>query len=221
MRRPVRSFVRREGRITEAQCRAIESLSPHYVVPSGVEVLDLPALFGRAAERYLEIGCGAGETLLSLAARHRENDYLGVEVYRPGLGRLLRGVALAGLANIRVLVEDAAEVLCGRIPERSLSGVYIFFPDPWPKARHRKRRLIQPEFAGRLHRTLLPHARVFIATDCEDYAEHILSVMSGDFVNLAGPAGFAPRPTWRPMTRYEERACRCGHTVRDMVFALA
>ncbi len=221
--RPLRSFVRREGRITEAQRRALATLSARYEAPSGTEILDLPALFGREAERYLEIGCGAGETLAALAARHPENDYLGVEVYRPGLGRLLRGLAGAGLANVRVLAEDAAEVFSRRIPDRCLSGVYLFFPDPWPKARHRKRRLIQARFAGCLHRTLLPHARVFLATDCEDYAEHILSVMSVEhgFVNLAGPARFAPRPAWRPMTRYEERARRCGHTVRDMVFALA
>jgi len=222
-RRPVRSFVRREGRITEAQRRAFETLSSCYQVPGGEGVLDLAALFEREAERYLEIGCGAGETLVALAARHPENDYLGVEVYRPGLGRLLRDIAAAALVNVRVFVDDAAEVLAERVPDQALSGAYLFFPDPWPKSRHHKRRLIQPPFATLLREKLRPHGRVFVATDWEDYALHILSVMSGEagFVNLAGTAAFAPRPCWRPLTRYEQRARRRGHLVRDMVFAPA
>jgi tRNA (guanine-N7-)-methyltransferase len=222
-RRPVRSFVRREGRITEAQRRALETLSSRYQVPGGEGVLDLAALYGREAERYLEIGCGAGETLVTLAARHPENDYLGIEVYRPGLGRLMRDIAAAALVNVSVLVDDAAEALAERVSDRALSGVYLFFPDPWPKSRHHKRRLIQPPFATLLREKLRPHGRVFVATDWEDYALHILSVMSGEagFVNLAGTAAFAPRPSWRPLTRYEERARRRGHVVRDMVFAPA
>lgn len=221
--RAVRSFVRREGRLTEGQRRAIEAWAPTYCIADEPTVLDLDVLFGRSAERHLEIGCGSGEALLELAARYPENDYLGIEVYRPGLGRLLRGLAERRLGNVRLLCGDAVQIIGQRIDALTLSAVYIFFPDPWPKKRHHKRRLIQPDLAALLHDRLLPHGRVFIATDWEDYALHILKVMEVDdgFVNLAGPGAFAPRPRWRVPTRYERRALAHGHRIRDMVFALS
>ncbi len=213
--------MRREGRLTEGQRRAIESWSPAYCVADGDGLLDLDRLFGRSAERHLEIGCGAGEVLLDLATRHTENDYLGIEVYRPGLGRLLRALAERRLGNVRLLCEDAATLIERRIGPQTLAAVYLFFPDPWPKKRHQKRRLIQPEIATLLRERLMPHGRVFIATDWEDYASHILEVMEADlgFINLAGPGTFAPRPRWRVRTRYEARALVQGRRIRDLVFA--
>jgi len=207
--------------MTDGQRRALESLSFTYCIEPGEGVLDLGTLFGRYAPRYLEIGCGAGETLAALARQHPDNDYLGIEVYRPGVGRLLKRLAAEGLTNVRLICQDAAVVL-ERLGEASLEGVYIFFPDPWPKKRHHKRRLIQPEFARILRQRLKSHGRVFIATDWEDYAEHISRVMEeAGFVNLAGQALFAPRARWRPLTRFEQRAVKEGRLIRDFVFARA
>lgn len=218
----MRSFVRREGRLTEGQRRAIDSWSPAYCISEGNGLLDLDALFGRSAERHLEIGCGSGEFLLELATLHPENDYLGIEVYRPGLGRLLRGLAERRLGNVRLLCGDAVPAIEQRIGACTLSTVYLLFPDPWPKTRHHKRRLVQPQLAALLRSRLMPHGRVFVATDWDDYALHIMEVMErdGGFVNLAGPSSFAPRPRWRLPTRYERRALVHGHRIRDLVFAL-
>jgi tRNA (guanine-N7-)-methyltransferase len=216
--RSIRSFVRREGRITDGQRRALGSLSPGYCIEPGEGMLDLDALFGRHAPRYLEIGYGAGETLAALARQHPDNDYLGIEVYRPGLGRLLQRLAAEELSNTRLLCQDAVVAL-ERLEEASLDGIYIFFPDPWPKKRHRKRRLIQPEFTRVLRKALKSHGRVFIATDWEDYAEHILTAMEDSgFTNLAGQGHFAPRPRWRPVTRFEQRAMKENRRASDLVF---
>lgn len=218
--RAIRSFVRREGRITRAQRRALESLAAGHCICAQDSLLDLQSQFGRYAECHLEIGCGAGDALIALARQHPEHDYLGSEVYRPGVGSLLRRLASEGLSNVRILCTDVVVALEHQLPARSLDAVYLFFPDPWPKKRHHKRRLIQPGFAELLHARLKTHGRVFIATDWDDYAHHILQVMeSHGFTNLAGPGHFAPRPRWRPTTRYEHRAFRLGHEVRDFVFA--
>jgi tRNA (guanine-N7-)-methyltransferase len=218
--RAVRSFVRREGRITPGQRRAIEQLAEIYCVDGQETPLNLSGLFGRQAPYHLEIGCGAGETILALARQHPENNYLGIEVFRPGIGRLLHRAAADGLTNIRIIQDDAVATLETQIPDASLEGIYIFFPDPWPKKRHHKRRLVQKDFALLLKRKLLPHGRIFIATDWADYADQIVEVMEAQagFTNLAGPGNAAPRPRWRPTTRYERRALGLGHTVRDFVF---
>jgi tRNA (guanine-N7-)-methyltransferase len=215
----LRSFVRREGRMTVAQERALTDLWERYGVAGCDGVLDFTLLFGRQAPCHLEIGCGNGECLLTLAAAHPENNFLGVEVHRPGIGSLLLRAAQQGLTNLRILNGDAAEVVRWRLPAASLECIYIFFPDPWPKKRHHKRRLLQPEFLAVLGDRLQAPGRLFIATDWRDYAEHIAAALAQvpGLTDLAAPAPYAPRPAWRPLTRYERRALDLGHTVRDFL----
>jgi len=217
---PVRSYVRREGRITEAQKRALEELLPRYGVSPGNTPLDFVALFGRDAPVHIEIGFGNGDVLASMAAVHLQNNYLGIEVHRPGVGMLLRRVEAEGLANVRIACDDAREFLEQRIPEGSVSGVYVFFPDPWHKKRHHKRRLVQAEFVALLARKLKPGAMLHLATDWEDYAQQMLAVLSAaeGLENAAGQNRYAPRPEARPHTRFERRGQRLGHAVWDLVF---
>ena len=218
--RPVRSFVRREGRFTEAQRRAVEMLLPKYGAPEGDSVIDFAQLFGRDAPVHLEIGFGNGDALASMASAHPENDYLGIEVHRPGVGALLRRLESEGIANVRVISDDASEVLEQRIPDFSLSAVYLFFPDPWHKKRHHKRRLVQAEFVALLARKLKPGGLLHLATDWEEYAQHMLAVLAAakTFENTAEPGPFTPRPEGRTLTRFERRGQRLGHDVRDLVF---
>jgi tRNA (guanine-N7-)-methyltransferase len=218
-RRPVRSYVRREGRMTEAQRRALEALWPRYGVEPE-DVLDFDALFGRQAPRVLEIGFGMGDALAEMAAHHPEQDYLGIEVHRPGVGSLLRKLDAAGLTNVRVLSADASEVLVRCIPEASLDVILIFFPDPWPKKRHHKRRLIQPELARRLARAVKPGGVLHLATDWEDYARQMIEVLDGEpaLENVAGPGGCVQRPDYRPITKFERRGARLGHGVWDVMY---
>lgn len=206
--------------MTAAQARALEKLWARYGVAAEDRLLDIPALFGRCAPCHLEIGCGNGECILALAARHPENDYLGIEVHRPGVGSLLRLAAQAGLDNLRILQRDAVDAVLKQIPAASLECIYVFFPDPWPKKRHHKRRLLQAGFVAALRERLKAHGRLFIATDWQDYAEHITTATAAvaGLRNLAGNALYAPRPAWRPLTRYERRALSLGHTVRDFAF---
>lgn len=180
------------------------------------------AVFKRSAPRILEIGCGSGETLVFLAENHPENDYIGVEIYRPALGRLLRAIHDRSLNNVRLFAHDVLPLLSHRIPERALEAIYLFFPDPWPKRKHHKRRLIQPGIVRLLHKVLSEHGRLFIATDWDDYAVHIQSVMTQEtgLSNLAGDAVYAPRPHWRPVTRYESRARKLEHEIREFVYAV-
>jgi tRNA (guanine-N7-)-methyltransferase len=217
--RAIRSFVRREGRLTAAQGRALDAASGGLLLPVGAAPLDPAALFGRHAPLGLEIGCGAGESLLHAARRHPEMDFLGVEVYRPGLGRLLQALDQGGIPNARVLCQDAVEVL-HRLPLGCLSEAWAFFPDPWPKKRHHKRRLIQPGFVRLLAGRMRRGGRLRLATDLADYAEAMLAAVAGSglFLNGAGPGRWAPRPETRPVTRYEARAHRLGHTVHDLAF---
>lgn len=219
-RRPIRSFVRREGRITPAQTRALAQLLPRHGVAPGDAPLDFAALFGREAPVYLEIGFGNGEALAAMAGAHPENNYLGIEVHRPGVGMLLRGLEAGAVTNVRIICADAREILERRIPDGSLSGVYIFFPDPWPKKRHHKRRLVQPEFVTLLRRKLLVGGLLHLATDWEDYAQQMLAVLSSaDGLENTAPAGqFVSRPPARPLTRFERRGHRLGHGVWDLVF---
>ncbi len=218
--RPIRSFVRREGRITEAQKRALEELLPRYGIAPGEAQLDFVALFGRDAPLHVEVGFGNGEALAAMAAAHPQNNYLGIEVHRPGVGALLRRVEAEGLANVRVACTDAKEFLEQRVPEGSLNAVHIFFPDPWHKQRHHKRRLIQAEFVALLARKLRPGGLLHLATDWEDYAQQMLAVLAAatDFENMAQPGPFLPRPEGRTLTRFERRGHRLGHGVRDLVF---
>lgn len=216
--RRIRSFVLRQGRMTSAQHRALEQLLPKYGIPDGP--VDPTMLFGREARRTLEIGFGSGDALLELAQRHPDEDFLGVEVHRPGVGRLLLNLETAGASNVRLACEDAVEFLGKRLPAASLDAVLIYFPDPWPKKRHHKRRLLQPEFAARLAEKLKTGGRLHFATDWEDYALHALGVLSASpaFDNAAPKGGYMSRPLERPPTRFERRGLKLGHAVFDLVF---
>jgi len=214
--RPIRSFVRREGRLTTAQQRALDELWPHYGVPADGEVLDPASLFGRRAPLWLEIGFGNGEVLRHMAASHPGIDFLGIEVHRPGIGHLLNGLAGDGLDNVRVMTGDAADILREQIGAGSLSRVLVFFPDPWPKKRHHKRRLIQPAFVDELARALVPDGILHLATDWADYAAHMHGVLEAH--SAFADAAHGGRPGYRPPTRFEERGLRKGHAVEDLLY---
>ena len=218
--RGVRSFVQRAGRITRAQERALEELWPIWGVEFSPAPLDLDTLFGRKAPRVLEIGIGDGETLLALAAAHPDRDYLGVEVHRPGIGHCLLGIESGGLGNVRLISHDAVEVLEKQLPDASLDEVLLYFPDPWPKKRHHKRRIVQPAFIELLARKLRSGGRFRLATDWAPYAEHMLEVLRASplFVNASPGGDYVPRPASRPQTKFERRGERLGHEVFDLQF---
>jgi len=217
--RPIRSFVRREGRMTVAQQRALDELLPRCGLDVDAGTLDLDAAFGRSAPRFLEIGFGAGTALLEMAKAHPERDFIGAEVHRPGVGGLLLQLEKEGLGNVRVICGDAVEALNRAVPDHALDGIYLFFPDPWHKKRHNKRRLVQPGFAALIHRKLRAGGFIHMATDWEDYARHMLAVMNAapGFRNAGGTDGFAERGE-RPVTKYERRGQRLGHGVWDLLF---
>jgi len=217
--RTIRSFVRREGRMTKAQRRALMELWPHYGIETASPI-DFAAAFGRPAPVMLEIGFGNGEVLSAMAAAFPQNNYLGIEVHRPGIGNLLQRLERQRLPNVRLICDDAKPVLQERIPDASVDAVYLFFPDPWPKTRHHKRRLVQADFARLLRQKLKPGGCFHIATDWEDYARHILQVLSQaeGFENTAGPGRYAPRPDYRLLTKFERRGRRLGHAVYDLIF---
>lgn len=216
---PIRSFVRREGRITPAQQRALVKYGQQFGVDAGATLLDPTVLFGRCAPLVLEIGFGDGESLATQAATQPEYNYLGIEVYRPGVGHLLLRAAQLQLTNLRILCADALEVLERQWPDQSLDRMQIFFPDPWPKARHHKRRLIQAQRLALLVRKLKWQGQLHIATDCEDYAWAMLELLNAtpELINASG-TGFAPRPAWRPLSKFEQRGQRLGHVIRDLLF---
>jgi len=214
----VRSYVLRQGRVSKAQRRYRETVMERIGIPYANAPLDLDLVFGRVAPRILEIGFGMGETTAAIAEAHPEIDYLGVEVHTPGVGALCKLVADKGLTNLRIVQHDAAEVLRDMIAPRSLDGAHIFFPDPWPKARHHKRRLIQPPFVRLLAGRLKPGGYVHCATDWENYAEQILAVLSAEPRLRNAAEGYAPRPAHRPATKFEQRGLRLGHGVWDVVF---
>jgi tRNA (guanine-N7-)-methyltransferase len=218
--RGVRSFVQRAGRVTRAQERALEELWPVWGVEFSPVPLDLDALFGREAPRVLEIGIGDGETLLALAAAHPARDYLGVEVHRPGIGHCLLGIESGGLGNVRLISHDAVEVLEKQLPDASLDEVLLYFPDPWPKKRHHKRRIVQPAFVELLARKLRPGGTFRLATDWAPYAEHMLEALRASpvFVNASSGGDYMPRPASRPQTKFERRGERLGHEVFDLEF---
>ena len=217
--RPVRSFVRRSARMTPAQRAAIESRWPTFGLEA-MGFLDLDAVFGRRAPRVLEIGFGNGETLVSLAESHPQRDYIGVDVYEPGIGRLLAAIAEKRLTNVRLMRADAMDVLRQHLAAASLEGVLLLFPDPWPKKRHHKRRLVQAEFVRLVATCLAPGGVFYLATDWQNYADHILAVLEADdaFVNLAGQGNFCASRGERPETKFERRGQRLGHAVWDLRF---
>jgi len=213
------SFVRRKGRISKAQKRALESLWPRY----GIEldkILYLEALFGREAEKHLEIGFGRGDALITMAKAHPEHDYIGIDIYRPGIGSLLLQIEAAELTNVRIISADAVELLQKYLPPHCLDAVYLFFPDPWHKQRHHKRRLVQAEFLKLLAQRLKYGAIFHLATDWENYAEQMLVELEAapDFINSMPDGGFAPRPPERTLTKFEQRGLRLGHGVWDLVY---
>jgi tRNA (guanine-N7-)-methyltransferase len=219
--RRIRSFVRREGRMTPSQKRALQELWPRFGIDATDALLNLDELFGRQAPRYLEIGFGMGTSLAQMAARHPERDYLGIEVHRPGVGGLLIQLARDDINNVRVMSDDAVDVLRQNIPDNSLDGVYLFFPDPWPKKKHHKRRIVQAGFVELVADKLKVNGVFHMATDWQDYAEHMLDVVSASsrFENTAGQGEYAPRPEYRPLTKFEQRGQRLGHDVWDLVFS--
>lgn len=216
--RPIRSFVLRQGRVSNAQQRYHESMMAKIGVPYTPAPLDLDALFGRSAPKILEIGFGMGETTATIAVARADCDFLGVEVHTPGVGSLCKLVAERGLPNIRIVQHDAAEVLRDMIQPGTLAGAHIFFPDPWPKARHHKRRLIQPPLVSLLASRLAPGGYLHCATDWENYAEQMLEVLSAEPLLENTAEGFAKRPDYRPLTKFEQRGLRLGHGVWDVVF---
>lgn len=216
--RTVRSFVRREGRMTVGQKSALANHWAAYGVEVPAAPLDLAKSFGRVAPMVLEIGFGNGDHLLGRARAEPQNNFLGVEVHRPGAGRLLAHVAEAGLTNVRVACHDAVEVLKDWLPESCLDELLIYFADPWPKKRHHKRRLIQPEFARLAASRLQPGGRLMLATDWANYAEHMLTVLNAEprLRNLAADAAYLPRPAARSLTKFERRGQKLGHEVFDL-----
>ncbi|MBP6058690.1 MAG: tRNA (guanosine(46)-N7)-methyltransferase TrmB [Nitrosomonas sp.] len=219
MQHTIRSFVLRQGRLSNAQHRACETLLPKYGIPFSQSALDLDQVFGRQAPKILEIGFGMGESTATIAQSHLENDYLAIEVHTPGVGSLLNQIETLGLTNLRIIQHDAVEVLQHMLPTECLNGVHIFFPDPWPKARHHKRRLIQPALVTRLCEHLKTGGYIHAATDWEDYAIQILQVLS-QAPGLSNTAiDYAPRPEYRPLTKFEQRGLKLGHGVWDLLFS--
>jgi tRNA (guanine-N7-)-methyltransferase len=218
--RSIRSFVRREGRMTPAQRRALEVLWPRYRIETGDAPLDFAVIFGRCAPLILEIGFGNGDALVAEAATHPEKNYIGIEVHRPGIGNLLRKLESLELKNARAMLADAKDVLAAQIPETSLSGIHIFFPDPWPKQRHHKRRLVQPDFAALVMRKLVPGGYIHLATDWKDYADHMFSVLTRTpgLVEVSELDEFRAMMATRGQTRFERRGRKMGNQIWDLVF---
>ncbi len=217
-RRPVRSFVLRQGRLTVAQSRALHEIMPQYGVTFSPAELSYDTLFGRSAPTILEIGFGMGQATASIAAQCPQNNYLAIEVHAPGVGSLLLQIEQHALSNLRIIQHDAVEVLRHMVADGSLDGVHVFFPDPWHKARHHKRRLIQPDFVALLVSKLKPGGYVHLATDWLPYAEHMLDTLRANPQLANTGEDYVPRPDYRPLTKFEQRGLRLGHAVRDLVF---
>jgi tRNA (guanine-N7-)-methyltransferase len=217
-RRRLKSFVRRAGRTTEGQARAHERFGPQFLLPYRAAPLDLEAAFGRKAPTILEIGFGMGEATAHIAALMPEKNFLCCEVHEPGVGALLKRIGEQGLRNIRICAHDAVDVLDHMIEPATLAGVHVFFPDPWHKKRHNKRRLIQAPFARKLADRLVPGGHLHCATDWQPYAEQMLDVLSREPLLRNTADGYAPKPAYRPLTKFENRGLELGHGVWDVVF---
>ncbi len=214
----IRSYVLRQGRVSNAQQRCYDSLMPLHGIPYSALSLDLENIFGRDAPKILEIGFGMGESTAIIAQANPEQDYLAIEVHTPGVGSLLKQIEELPLSNIRIIQHDAVEVLRDMLADQVLDGAHIFFPDPWHKTRHNKRRLIQAPFVAQLVKKLKPGGYLHVATDWQDYAEQVLSVLNAEPLLQNTAADFAPRPAYRPLTKFEQRGLRLGHGVWDLVF---
>ena len=217
-RRAIKSFVTRAGRMGTGQIKALAELGPKFVLPYQPERLDLAATFGRTAPVVLEIGFGMGGATAEIAATLPDHDFIGCEVHEPGVGALLKLIDEKQLPNIRIVQHDAVEVLRDMVGEGALAGVHIFFPDPWHKKRHNKRRLIQPAFVAQLVKHIAPGGYLHCATDWQPYAEQMLEVLSAEPALLNTAAGYADKPAYRPLTKFEARGLRLGHGVWDLVF---
>lgn len=219
--RRIKSFVLRQGRLSAGQKKAIENNWPKFGLEIEDKLLNFVELFGRDAPTIVEIGFGMGKSLAEMAEANPQQNYIGIEVHKPGVGALLKLIEEKGLQNIRVFNDDAIEVLDKCIPLNSLAGVYLFFPDPWHKKRHHKRRIVQPAFAEKMAAHLKPGGQFHMATDWENYAEHMMEVMSASasYSNISGEGEYTPRPDYRPLTKFEARGHRLGHGVWDLIFA--
>jgi tRNA (guanine-N7-)-methyltransferase len=216
--RRIKSFVTRAGRMGTGQIRALKELAPRYAVPHQRGLVDWDAVFGRAAPRVLEIGFGMGDATARIAALKPDVDFIGCEVHEAGVGALLQRIEEGSLRNLRLVQHDAVEVLADMIPKGSLQGVHLFFPDPWHKKRHHKRRLVQAPFIADLVQYLAPGGYFHAATDWEPYAQQMLAVLSAEPALENTADGFAPKPDYRPLTKFEARGLRLGHGVWDLVF---
>ena len=218
--RKIRSFVLREGRMTEGQKKAYEELWPQFGISITNQLLDYSALFSNEHPVILEIGFGNGDSLIETARNNPQNNYIGIEVHRPGVGRLLANIERENLNNLKAIRHDAIEVLENNIPDQSLDGVCLFFADPWPKKKHHKRRIVQDSFADLCQKKLKPGGYLHMATDWEHYAQHMLKVMENrnDFNNSAGAGNYSPRPEYRPLTKFENRGQKLGHGVWDLIY---
>lgn len=216
--RAIRSFVRRAGRMGSGQVRALAQLGPRFVLPFQTTPLDAAAVFGRSAPLVVEIGFGMGQATAVIAAQRPDTDFIGIEVHAPGVGALLQRIDQASLGNLRLVQHDAVAVLEHMIAPASLAGIQLFFPDPWHKKKHHKRRLIQAPFVALLASRLAPGGRLHCATDWQPYAEQMLAVLSAEPTLANSCKGFAPRPDDRPMTKFEQRGLNLGHGVWDLVF---
>jgi tRNA (guanine-N7-)-methyltransferase len=217
-RRSIRSFVLRAGRMGSGQVKAMETLGPLYVLPYKPGRLDFEQAFGRRAPTVLEIGFGMGDATAQIAAARPQDDFIGIEVHTPGVGALLQRIQERGLANLRLLQHDAVEVLRDMIAPGSLAGIHVYFPDPWHKKKHNKRRLIQAPFVQELASRLAPGGYLHCATDWQPYAEQMLQVLGAEPMLANSADGYAPRPDWRPLTKFENRGIKLGHGVWDLVF---
>jgi tRNA (guanine-N7-)-methyltransferase len=216
--RRIRSFVTRAGRLSIAQARAIEELSPSLCIPYQKALLDVKATFGHAAPTILEIGFGMGDSTAQIAALMPEKNFIGVEVHTPGVGSLLKLIGEQNLENLRIIQHDAVEVVTHMVAPESLAGIHVFFPDPWHKARHNKRRLIQAPLVSLLASRLAPGGYLHCATDWEEYAVQMLEVLSAESRLRNTANGYALRPVYRPVTKFENRGLRLGHGVWDLLF---
>lgn len=216
--RHIRSYVLRQGRMSPAQIRNIEEGMPRWGIAHAPQAIDFPAAFGRTVPVVLEIGFGMGFTTAEIALARPDTDFIGIEVHGPGVGNLLKLIAEQGIPNIRVIQHDAVEVLRDMIPDGTLAGVHVYFPDPWPKKRHLKRRLIQAPLVAQLAARLAPGGYLHCATDIEDYGQQMLDVLAAEPLLENTADGFAPRPDYRPLTKFEARGLRLGHGVWDVIF---
>ena len=214
----IRSFVTRAGRLSIAQARSIEAFGPQFLIPYTKALLDVDQTFGRTAPTIFEIGFGMGETTAKIAGGMPEKNFIGVEVHTPGVGSLLKQIDEQGLANLRLIQHDAFEVITNMIAPASLAGVHVFFPDPWHKARHNKRRLIQPSLVSLLASRIAPGGYLHCATDWQEYAEQMLEVLGAEPTLQNTADAYAPRPDYRPVTKFENRGLKLGHGVWDLVF---